>query len=156
MRGDHVPLPLRERLGEGCQVNDNNTTMSNAKNAIARSRQLRHTTTPTESVLLEKLRSRGCGGFKFRRQVAIGPFVVDFVCYETKLIVELDGESHDACVDFDGERTMWLQERGFNVVRFTNEDVREHLEGVWESIRALCMRRTEPFAVTTQDDGNQT
>ncbi|MFP5330745.1 MAG: endonuclease domain-containing protein [Acidimicrobiia bacterium] len=73
-------------------------------------------------------------GVRFRRQVPVGPFVVDFACLNPKIAIEVDGRSHDY-VDESG-RTRFLQRRGFVVIRFDNEDVRDALEWVCDQIRA--------------------
>ena len=85
-----------------------------------------------------------CAGLKFRRQAAIGQYIVDFVCYEVKVIVELDGTSQDASALYDADRTKWFEQQAYKVIRFTNEDVRDNLEGVWERIRVLCENRKDP------------
>ena len=74
--------------------------------------------------------------FKFRRQHPIGKFIVDFVCIETNLIIELDGGQHneEAAMNADKERTKWLENQGFNVLRFWNNDVLKNLDGVTEVI----------------------
>ena len=75
-----------------------------------------------------------------RRQVPVGPFVADFYCAEFKLIVELDGESHDRRMEYDKDRTQWLGERGYRVVRFLNEDVYDFTEAVLKEIARVCGR----------------
>ena len=75
-------------------------------------------------------------GFKFKRQQPIGAYIVDFVCFECELIVEIDGGQHD--VSTDQVRSNWLQNQGFRVLRFWNNDVNERRDDVLESIiRAL-------------------
>jgi very-short-patch-repair endonuclease len=103
-----------------------------------RARQFRRPLTPPEALLWAKLRNRQCGGFKFRRQVVMGRFIADFECAEAKLIVELDGMSHENTVDYDAARTEWLQQLGYRVIRFTNDDVRNRLESVFEAIAQTC------------------
>jgi len=97
---------------------------------IDRARGLRHHATPPEQFLWWVLRSRRLGGLKFRRQEPIGPYVVDYCCREIKLIVELDGMSHDDEQSRDAVRERWLQEQGYRLVRVTNWDVNEDLEAV--------------------------
>ena len=72
-------------------------------------------------------------GLHWRRQAPIGPYVVDFVCESKKLIVEIDGETHfsDSAMAHDAQRTTYLTERGYRVLRFTNGDVMERGEGVF-------------------------
>ena len=90
--------------------------------------------TDAECRLWYHLRGRQFDGKKFREQSPIGAFVVDFVCFESSLIVELDGGQHAAEVDYDEDRTAWLNSRGFRVLRFWNSQVFEELDVVLESI----------------------
>lgn len=73
-------------------------------------------------------------GFKFKRQVPIGAFIVDFACLEKRFIIELDGHQHAEHAKYDVERTVWLNERGFNVMRFWNHDVLQNTPSVIEVI----------------------
>ncbi len=75
----------------------------------------------------------------WRRQAPIGPYVVDFCCKSRKLVVEIDGDSHfsDAGISRDAVRTDFLRQRGFTVLRFTNVDVLESDEGVFEILRGV-------------------
>ncbi len=107
---------------------------------IARARTLRQPQTPAEQVLWAHLRNRQLAGFKFHRQQPLGHFVVDLYCHECRLVVELDGEAHAGREDYDAARTAWLSERGYRVIRFLNDDVRERLEGVLEAILEECRR----------------
>ena len=95
---------------------------------------------PTETTLWFRLRNRELGGIKFRRQVVVGPFIADFYCAQARLIIEIDGESHSADPQYDLDRTLWLEDHSYRVIRFTNADVQENLPGVWEAIRAACER----------------
>ena len=80
----------------------------------------------------QALRNRQLGNLKFRRQATIGPYIADFVCVEAKLVVELDGGQHRE--ELDRQRTCFLEQRGFAVRRFWNNDVLENLPGVLETI----------------------
>jgi hypothetical protein len=73
-------------------------------------------------------------GFKFKRQAPFGPYIVDFVCVEAKLIVEADGGQHAERVDIDRLRTQYFEEAGYRVLRFWNNDVLQNLDGVLETI----------------------
>lgn len=85
-------------------------------------RRLRRDVTDAERKLWHHLRRRQLLGYRFRRQFQIGPYIVDFACLETKLIIEVDGSQHfDAASDV--ARTQWLHEHGFQVLRFWNNDV---------------------------------
>lgn len=99
-----------------------------------RARQLRALAVPPEQLLWSVLRGRRLAGLKFRRQESIGPYIVDFCCRELRLIVELDGMSHDESVQRDDVRQRWLREQGYRVFRVTNWDVNEDLEAVARGI----------------------
>ncbi|MBL8147419.1 MAG: endonuclease domain-containing protein [Anaerolineae bacterium] len=86
-------------------------------------RQMRHEPTAAEDALWQRLRNRQVGGAKFRRQYAIEYFIVDFVCMEQRLIVEVDGSVHDLQAEYDADRQAVLESKGFRVLRFTNDDV---------------------------------
>ncbi len=95
---------------------------------------LRHEMTDAERVLWREVRAHRFAGFKFKRQEPLGLYVVDFVCYEARLIVELDGGQHAMQQEADAERTRWLETRGFRVVRFWNNDVLKNIAGVMQEI----------------------
>lgn len=103
-----------------------------------RARELRQEMTQAEVVLWARLRNRGLGSLKFRRQHPIGSFVVDFYCDRFQLVVEIDGAVHDGQQARDEARTAWLTERGYQIVRFRNEEVLENLSAVLEKILAAC------------------
>ena len=96
---------------------------------------LRGNQTDAERTLWRHLRNRQIGGYKFRRQVPIGNYIVDFVCFETRLIIEVDGGQHAVQLTADEARTDWLQSQGFTVLRFWNNDVLKNTAGVVEQIR---------------------
>lgn len=101
-----------------------------------RARQLRREMTPAEKKLWARLRFDQLDGFQFRRQHAVGNFILDFFCAKAKLVVELDGDSHADQVEYDEERTKWLNEqKHYRVIRFTNREVNENIEAVVEKIR---------------------
>jgi ATP-dependent DNA helicase RecQ len=97
---------------------------------LDRAGQLRHKATPPEQLLWSLLRGRRLGGLKFRRQEPIGPYIVDFCCRDLRLIVELDGTSHEDKLESDAVRTRWLMDQGYRVLRITNQDVTAELEAV--------------------------
>ncbi len=99
-----------------------------------RARQLRNDPTQPEKLLWRHLRNSQLCGYKFRRQVAIPPFVADFLCPAKALIVEIDGWTHDELADH--RRDAFLRERGYTTARFTNIDVTENLAGVLARIIA--------------------
>jgi very-short-patch-repair endonuclease len=110
---------------------------------IGAARMLRRSMTDAEHALWRILRGRQLEGFKFRRQHSIGRFVVDFVCLEHKLVVEVDGGHHAEQVDADAERTAYLEGRGFRVVRFWNNEVLTEMDGV--AMRLLATLTPTPL-----------
>ncbi|MGB8276536.1 MAG: DUF559 domain-containing protein [Methylovirgula sp.] len=103
-----------------------------------RARSLRREATSAEGILWQRLKGRNLAGFKFVRQLPIGPYIADFACRETKLVIEIDGATHSADEEIaaDKRRTQFLNELGFRVVRFTNEAVFESADGVLQVILA--------------------
>jgi BirA family biotin operon repressor/biotin-[acetyl-CoA-carboxylase] ligase len=95
-----------------------------------RAKSLRRTVPPAERVLWRRLSGRQLAGFKVSRQMPIGPYFADFLCRERRLAIELDGYSHDMRVEEDVKRDAYMIEAGYRVLRFSNEDVAERLEGV--------------------------
>jgi very-short-patch-repair endonuclease len=99
---------------------------------------LRKNMTDVERDLWYQLRAKRFDGFKFKRQVPIKKYILDFVCFEKKLIIELDGGQHVDQADHDAKRDLFFEEQGFRVLRFWNNDVVENKEGVLQMIlRAL-------------------
>jgi len=112
------------------------------KDAIRLARELRHASTDAERLLWSRLRNRRLERAKFRRQVPMGSYIVDFACLELRVIIELDGGQH-AEPDHqlqDAERDRWLREQGFCVLRFWNNDVLINLDAVLEAIREKILR----------------
>ncbi len=109
-------------------------------------RQLRHRQTDAEKALWAILRGKQMSGFKFRRQEPIGPYVVDFVSFEKRLIIEIDGGQHaeTEARARDEERSMWLKRQGYEVLRFWNNDVLGNREAVAERIRLALECRDAP------------
>ena len=98
-------------------------------------RDLRKNQTDTEQILWLQLRNRRFLNYKFRRQFPIESYIVDFICLELKLVIELDGSQHNNQIDKDIERILFLNQRGFKLVRFWNNDLYNNLEGTLEYIR---------------------
>ena len=98
-------------------------------------RNLRKNQTDAEQILWLQLKNRRLLNHKFRRQFAIKPYIVDFVCLELKLIIELDGSQHSEQVDND--RSRFLNRQGFKVIRFWNHDLFKNLEAVLEQINLV-------------------
>lgn len=109
--------------------------------SIQHARHLRTNTTDVERRLWRHIRQRQVDGFRFRRQVPLGPYIADFVCFEARLVVEVDGGQHAERVAEDARRTAWLKSQEFRVLRFWNNDVFVNMEGVVETIR-LALRDT--------------
>jgi very-short-patch-repair endonuclease len=93
-------------------------------------RELRARGTIPERILWNVLKNRQVAGLKFRRQVPIGEYVVDYLCAESSLIVELDGISHEGRQGYDAARTEFLQSLGYTMFRVTNDDVLDDAEAV--------------------------
>ncbi len=108
-------------------------------------RQLRNGATPAEKRLWHFLRA-GKLGVKFRRQAAIGAYIVDFVCFSHRLIVELDGPQHaqEQGQVHDARRTVWLASRGFRVIRFRNQVLDEDMWGVVDEIKRALEQPPSP------------
>ncbi len=97
-------------------------------------RALRHNATEAEKLLWRRIRMWQLDGLKFRRQQPIGIYIVDFVCLEKRIVVEIDGGQHADQHDYDGQRDDWLREQGFIVLRFWNHEVLGSIDGVAEKI----------------------
>lgn len=95
-------------------------------------RRLRRDSTDAEKKLWQHLRNRQINHHKFRRQWPIGPYIADFVCFEAKLIIELDGGQHT--LETDAARTAFLNDQGWTLLRFWNNDVMTNTEGVLRTI----------------------
>jgi len=104
-------------------------------------RVLRKNPTEAERALWKHLRMRQLDGYRFRRQQPLGQYIVDFVCLEKRLVVELDGGQHTEQVGSDAQRTAWLEARGFRVLRFWNHHVLHEIEAVREAIWEALLRR---------------
>jgi very-short-patch-repair endonuclease len=97
-------------------------------------RELRQRSTEAEKFLWSRLRARRLDGVKFKRQIPLAGYIVDFVSLERKLVIEVDGGQHSERTQSDGERTAALEKCGYHVVRFWNHDVLNNIEGVREAI----------------------
>ena len=114
-------------------------------------RKLRHISTRAELLLWNKLRARQLGGFKFIRQEPIGRYVVDFVCRERRLVVEVDGGQH-ATSRLDPIRDEWLRARNYRILRFWNNDVLGNIEGVLETILSAMLAALPPHPNLVADE----
>ncbi|MGH8059611.1 MAG: endonuclease domain-containing protein, partial [Candidatus Entotheonellia bacterium] len=110
--------------------------------------ELRKHPTEAERTLWQHLRLRQLGGHRFRRQHPLGPYIVDLVCLEKQLVVELDGGQHSAQASYDAERSAWLEARGFRILRFWNDQVLKEIEVVKEVIWDVLGRDDGPLILT--------
>ena len=101
-------------------------------------KELRNALTTAEAVLWKNLQNSQLAGKKFRRQESIGPYIADFYCPESRLIVELDGAGHftENGAEYDAKRTEYFREQNIRVIRFENKTVYRDLEYVLETIKA--------------------
>jgi very-short-patch-repair endonuclease len=128
MSGRTIPPPLAGGgRGEGAAP----VTPEEAapRGLLTRARIMRREPTPAERVLWQALRDKQLHGLKFRRQVPLGPYIVDFYCSAARLVVEVDGVVH-ADSTTDPVRDEWLRAQGLHVLRFWNDEVLKNLDGV--------------------------
>ncbi len=112
-------------------------------NLLKNAKALRRNLTEAEQRLWYYLRAHRFMGKKFKRQKPLGRYIVDFVCLEEKLIIELDGGQHAEAVEYDHQRDAWLRGQGYTVLRFWNSEMLNETEGVLERIRvALSVGKT--------------
>jgi very-short-patch-repair endonuclease len=106
----------------------------------SQAKSLRRTMTRAETLLWRYLKTHHLDGMQFRRQTPIGPYITDFCCHSARLIVELDGETHDFGENQlrDAKRDRWFATQGYRVLRFVNDDVLKNLEGVIATIRSVA------------------
>ncbi len=120
-----------------------------------KARALRKSPTEAERALWRHLRLHQMDGHKFRRQQPLGRYIVDFVCLENHLIVELDGGQHAEQVTADAARTAWLETQGFRMIRFWNQDVLQNMPVVREAIRQALMEEHPPPAPSPAQGGGK-
>ena len=99
-------------------------------------RNLRKNKTKEENILWQLLRNRQFMGLKFKRQFPIGNYIVDFVCEEKKLVIEIDGGQHNIPnnIKADEARTNYINSKGYKVLRFWNNDINHNIKGVYETL----------------------
>ncbi len=116
------------------------TDFYNRKSSTPLRQELRNHLTNAEVQLWIALKGSKLEGLKFRRQYSIGEYVMDFYCVEVKLGVEVDGDSHDTAEAkvYDERRTKFLTSFGVTIVRVTNPDVYENMDGVWEMLQSVA------------------
>jgi len=148
-----LPLPFRERagvrvvraLGEGYHRTIHQASFGGIIcNVSHPSRNPQPSPTVTKiaytcrKILWNHLRNHQLNGLKFRRQHPIGCYIVDFYCARCRLIIEVDGPSHQRQIEYDAERTRWLNDYRYQVVRFSNNEVSEQIETVLKAIVERC------------------
>jgi len=124
-----------------------------ADGAHARARTLRHNMTDSERRLWQMLRSHQIKGYKFRRQVPIGRYIADFVCHEARLILEIDGGQHDRSSPREAERSCFLENQDYRILRFWNTEVRANPAGVHETIADELRRITPTQTLPIKGEG---
>ena len=102
-----------------------------------RAKALRKRLTDAERLLWRHLRNRELGGWKFRPQYRVGPFIVDFICVEKNIVIEVDGGRHAEDEEQEIQRSTYLNKRGYRVFRFWNNQVLQETEAVLEAIFAI-------------------
>jgi very-short-patch-repair endonuclease len=146
--GAASPFPLRGRSDREAIREGGKPQAHQPVSALNRSRakSMRSEMTNAERVLWLQLRAHRLDGLRFRRQTPIGQYIVDFVCHERRLVIELDGGQH-AESQRDIRRDRWLESKGYRVLRFWNSDVLQNREGVLETIvsAARAMLPTSPL-----------
>ena len=116
-------------------------------------KSLRSHQTEAEQRLWYHLRAHRFMDLKFKRQKPIGHYIVDFVCIEHRLIIELDGGQHAEQIRYDQQRDAWLRGEGYAVLRFWNNDVMQNLQGVLEQIRLSVAPSLSPNPSPTSGRG---
>ena len=114
--------------------------LPDVRRIVARARKLRRNSTDVERKLWHRIRDKQIDEFRFRRQRPIGKYIVDFVCLDAKLIVELDGGQHAGDAAYDQRRTAFLESLGYAVLRFWNNEVIENMDGVLQRLHETLLR----------------
>jgi very-short-patch-repair endonuclease len=145
------PLPQGERVegaraSQGLRGCKDGGTKPQRRATPEIARRLRRAMTDAERKLWRALRDRQIDKAKFRRQVPIGPYVADFLCFETRIVVEVDGGQHAESTR-DRVRDRWFADNGFRVLRFWNNDVHSNVHGVLDTISEHVRRGAAPSPV---------
>jgi len=101
--------------------------------------------TDAERSIWQILRSLQIDGHRFRRQVPFGPFIADFVCHDARLIIEIDGGQHERSSSAEAKRTRFIEDQGYRILRFWNNEVLSNLEGVCAMIARDLRRHPHPI-----------
>ena len=115
-------------------------------------RKLRRTQTPAEKLFWQVIKNRQVANLKFKRQHPVGPFIVDFYCHEASLIIEVDGDVHDVeeIKIYDKQREAYLKNKGYSILRFTNEEVVAELDRVVREIEKVA--KPSPYPLSKGED----
>ena len=124
-----------------CGYNSSMPAKRSNPKTMHRAGELRREPTPAERKLWSVLRGSKLNGVKFRRQHAIGKYIVDFVSIKKKLIIEVDGSQHLEQTEYDAERTRYLESQGYRVVRFWNNQIEKEMGGVIQVIEMALDER---------------
>ncbi|MBX9777137.1 MAG: endonuclease domain-containing protein [Xanthobacteraceae bacterium] len=120
----------------------------------SRARALRRDMTDAETKIWQRLRAHRFMGLSFRRQLPVGPYIVDFVCLEARLIIEIDGGQHESDqAAYDAKRDAWLRSQGFRILRFWNNDVLKNLRGVLERVAEAVQEPLPPSLTLPRKGG---
>lgn len=137
-----IKVPSSWRRGfRGGRENRKMTENFNKSNMKKRRQNLRNNATPAEQKLWQKLKGKQIAGIKFRRQYSIDSFIVDFYAPSCKLVVEIDGGTHfsDEAIEYDIQRERYIKKFGIRIIRFTNVDVFENIDGVLQMIEQAAL-----------------
>lgn len=115
---------------------------------------MRQSQTEAEKIIWHHLKAKRFLGFKFKRQHPIGPYFPDFVCLEHKLVIEIDGGQHSENKK-DVVRTKFLEDEGYTVIRFWNNDVLGNIDGLLSSLSLTLSRKAGEGTIAVQDDKDQ-
>ena len=118
---------------------------------LSNARSLRSDMTDAERKIWQRLRAHRLGGAIFKRQMPVGPYIVDFVCLQARLIIEIDGGQHGN--EADVARDAWLTKQNFRVLRFWNNDVHSNIEGVMQSITEALATMLPPSLTLPRKGG---
>ena len=124
-------------------------------NLLKQAKCLRSDQTEAEQRLWYHLRAHRFMDLKFKRQTPMGRYIVDFICHEHRLIVEVDGGQHAERTDYDEQRDAWLGEQGLRVLRFWNHEVMQELDGVLERIRLAILEPSPPAPPPRAGEGSE-
>ena len=109
----------------------------NKQDLKLRARDLRSNMTPQERKIWNMIRSRQFYGYRFLRQFVIGSYIVDFLCREKNIVIEIDGGQHNEVddIEYDSNRTDFLIRKGYKVIRFWNNEIDGNIQGVYECLK---------------------